>query len=372
VLRARERRAGLLGVVEGCDRLVLLGDLLELRHGPLREALRAAREPLRELGAALGPDGEVVIVAGNHDHHLIHGWTQRRAAAGPPAPLGLESAVDWRDGEPLEVIAGLLAPARVRGAYPGVWVRDDVYAIHGHYVDLHLTVPTIERLGAGVMRRVVALSPGGPHTAEDYESVLVPIYAWVHAIAQLADPDRSGVLHGGSVRGWQALTGPGRRRLRARATALAWPLVVAGLNRARLGPLRPQLSGPALRSAGLQAIGEVASRLGVQAEHLIFGHTHRAGPLPGDELAEWRAPGGTQLVNSGSWVHEPAFLGADPASSPYRPGFAVLVGDDGPPELHNLLDEDPSLRAHPGGVGADSRMAPEIPQDSRGVARSES
>jgi hypothetical protein len=230
----------------------------------------------------------------------------------------------------------------VRGAYPGVWLRDDVYATHGHYLDLHLTVPTLERLAAGVMRRIVALEATAPRAAEDYEAVLVPIYAWVHAIAQLADPERSGVLHGGSVRGWRTLTGPRHRRpLRGPALGLAWPLAVAALNRARIGPLRRQLSRAELRAAGLRAVGEVSSRLGIDADHVIFGHTHRAGPLPGDEPAEWRTGSGTRLINAGSWVHEPAFLGADPAQSPYRPGFCVLVDDTGPPsppQLVNLLD----------------------------------
>jgi len=342
VLRVPETRPPLLRALADCDRLVLLGDLLELRHGPLREAVAAAAEPLRDIGAALRPGAEVVIVAGNHDHYLVHGWTQRRAAAGPAPPLGLEAAVQWGPDEPLAQVAELLSPAEVRAAYPGVWLRDDVYATHGHYLDLHLTVPTLERLGAGAMRRVVALPAAGPRAAEDYEAVLVPIYAWVHAIAQLADPERSGILHGGSVRGWQALTGPRRRRpLRGRALGLVWPLAVAALNRAGIGPLRRELSGAALRSAGLRAMGEVSARLGVDARYLIFGHTHRAGPLPADEPGEWQAGSGARLINSGSWVHEPAFLGADPAQSPYRPGFGVIVEETDPPtppRLVNLLD----------------------------------
>jgi hypothetical protein len=341
VLRTADVRAPLLEAVAGCDRLVLLGDLLELRHGPVRDAVRAAEAALSELGQALGPDREVVVVAGNHDHHLIRNWAERRAAEHPPPPLGLESEVRWRDDEPLGRVAQLLAPARVRAAYPGVWLRHDVYATHGHYLDLHMTVPTLERLGAGVMRRVVALDEGGPRSAEDYETVLAPIFAWVHAIAQLADPERAGVLHGGSTRGWRALTGPRRRRLRGRATALAWPLAVAGLNRAGLGPLRSELSGPELRRAGLSALGEVTARLQVGAGYVIFGHTHRAGPLPGDDPAGWRAPGGAALINSGCWVHEPAFLGTDPSTSPYRPGFAVVVEETDPPtppRLVNLLD----------------------------------
>ncbi len=338
MLRDAHARSALLTALAQCDRLVLLGDVLELRHGPVREALRAAARPLREIGEALGAAGEVVIVAGNHDHHLIEGWAERRAADAPPAALALETPVQAAAGDPLHEVAELLSPARVRVAYPGVWLRDDVYATHGHYLDLHLTVPTLERLAAGVMRRIVAFGPAGPRTAEDYEAALVPIYAWIHALAQRAEPQRSGVLHGGSVRGWRALTGPrGGRGLQAQAVKLTWPLIIAGCNAAGLGPLRPELSRTELRRAGLRALAEVVSRLGVDAEWVIFGHTHRAGPLPADDAAQWRA-GRIRLVNAGCWVREPAFTGPDPAASPYRAGFGVFVDAVDPPQLRNLLD----------------------------------
>ncbi|HWE09263.1 MAG TPA: metallophosphoesterase [Solirubrobacteraceae bacterium] len=338
VLRRGAAREPLLHALGDHGRLVILGDLLELRHGPLREALQAATGPLHAVGQALGPDGEVVITAGNHDHYLVHGWSERRAAGASPPALGLESEVDWVAGEPLAHIAELLSPARVRVTYPGVWLRDDVYAIHGHYLDLHMTVPTLERLGAGLMRRVVDLDDARPTCAEDYEAALVPLYASIHAIAQLAEPTRSHMLHGGSVRGWNALTGPGRRTLRRRAITMAWPLAVAGLNRARLGPFRPELSGPELRRAGLRAMSEVVARLGAETGHVLFGHTHRAGPAPADDPAEWCTVAGTRLINTGCWVDEPSFLGPDPARSPYRAGFGVLIDDDGPPRLVNLLD----------------------------------
>jgi hypothetical protein len=83
---------------------------------------------------------------------------------------------------------------------------------------------------------------------------------------------------------------------------------------------------------------EVAARLGLGDAYVIFGHTHRAGPLPDNDPAEWWTAGGMQLINSGGWVHEPSFLGPDPARSPYRPGFCVVLDDDGPPQLRNLLD----------------------------------
>jgi hypothetical protein len=342
VLRDRRRRSALLAALAGCNRLVLLGDTLELRHGPLHEALAAAREPLTEMGAALGPGGEVILLAGNHDHYLVHPWSQRRAASGPPPPLGSESAVEWMAGDPLHTLAGLLAPARVRVAYPGVWLRPDVWATHGHYLDIHMTVPSIERLGAGVMRRIVAAAGSGPAAAEDYEAILTPIYAWLHAVAQGAMPGRGSGLQGGSVRGWRALNGhTGRRGLRERSIAAGWPLLIAALNRAGLGPLGADVSGPALRRSGLRGIDAVCARLGVTAGYVIFGHTHRAGPLPDDDPAEWVTARGSRLINSGCWVHEPAFMGPDASRSPYRTGFCVVVDDDGPPRLLNLSDPDP-------------------------------
>ena len=247
MLRDPAQRHPLLQAAGACDRLVLLGDLLELRHGPERVALQAARELCNELGATLGPESEVVIVPGNHDYHLLERWMQRRARSAPPPPLGLQTKVDWEPGDTLATIAGWLHPARVSAAYPGIWLRPDVYAMHGHYADLHLTIPTIERIGAGVMGRIVGLPAAGPRCAEDYEAALAPIYAWIHALAQRLDSERGGSLHGGSVRGWRALTGPGRRGLRGRARAAGFPVLVAALNLARIGPLRAELSGAALR-----------------------------------------------------------------------------------------------------------------------------
>jgi hypothetical protein len=83
----------------------------------------------------------------------------------------------------------------------------------------------------------------------------------------------------------------------------------------------------------------VLARLGVGARYALFGHTHRAGPLPDDPVAEWAGPDGSLLVNAGSWVREPNFVGSDPGRSPYRPGFCVMLNDGkAPPELRNLLD----------------------------------
>jgi hypothetical protein len=335
VLRRAGAREQLMAAATGSDRLVLLGDVIELRHGPLRDALAAARPVLEEIGSALGDGAEVLLVPGNHDHRLLRGWFARRAAQPAPAELGLSSEVDWREDEPLALIEGWLGPGRMRVSYPGVWLRDDVYATHGHYGDRNITVPILERLGAGVMARVVS-QDGARRRAEDYEAVLAPMYVWLDAVAEQGGLGPGG---GGSVqvRAWRGLQTPGRR-LHARAIGLGFSAFVFALNRAGIGPLRPDVSGRELRRAGLRAFGDVLAGLEVPARHVLFGHTHRAGPLPGDERTEWVAPSGVQLLNTGSWVYEPGFLGRDPGRSPYRPGFAAVLEDDTAPELVNLLD----------------------------------
>ena len=109
MLRRERERGALLEALPGFDRLVLLGDVLELRHGPVREALAAATPVLRELGSAVA---EVVVLAGNHDHGLLRGWFERRD---PVVPLGLESAVESDPREPLgAVVAALAADGRGR------------------------------------------------------------------------------------------------------------------------------------------------------------------------------------------------------------------------------------------------------------------
>ncbi len=325
----------------GVDRLVLLGDVIELRQGPVRDALAAASGVLAEVGEALRPSAEVVVVPGNHDHHLVDGWMTRRAAAGPPPPLGLESEVDWWGGEPLATVAELLGSggARVRAAYPGLWLREDVWTSHGHYLDRHTTVPLFERLGVGAIARALRRPIEEADSAEDYEAVLAPLYALIHEVAQSAGVGTPSP--GASAQAWQTL-GRGFRRgtLRQRALVLGSTGAVTLLNRAGIGPIRTDLSAIELRRAGLRAFGDVLRTLRVDCRYAIFGHTHRAGPLPDDDAGEWTAPTGASLFNSGCWVHEPIFLGPKPETSPYRAGFAVLLVDDSrPPQLINLLEE---------------------------------
>jgi hypothetical protein len=251
--------------------------------------------------------------------------------------LALETVAEPPAAGPLGAIADALGRDGVRIAYPGVWVRGDVFATHGHYLDVHNTVPTFERIAIGAVQRVSGRLPGGRLTPDDYEAALGPVYALTYAMAQSARRGRSVAGSEASVRMWRLVNGSGGRRLPALLIGgVALPAAVAGLNRAGLGPLKPDLSAVELRRAGLRGMADVVERLGIEASHVIFGHTHRSGPHPGDG-GEWGP-----LINTGSWILEPSFLGSEPKESPYWPGHVALVPDSGPPQLVTVVDELPT------------------------------
>ena len=349
VLRQPAARARLLPLLAGVDQLVLLGDVLELRQAPLGAALDAARPVLQELGEALR-GRRVVIVPGNHDHALL----------GERPAVQLERPVTASGSQPLAQVASWMPGVELVVSYPGYRIRDDVYATHGHYLDCHNTVPTIETMLASVAKRRRRFPAHGPLSVDDYERVLAPLYALSFRGAQ-----RSHVLPvapgAPSKRLWELLVREdGKTTMAGRLIGdVVLPGGVAALNALGFGPFSPEVSGPVLRRSGLHAIGESLERRGIEAEHAIFGHTHRAGPLPRDE--GWVSPGGIALHNSGNWVYEPGFVGRSPTDSPYWPGSAILVGDEGPPRLERLLmdlhheDFAPMLDSSPRAPWPDSR-----------------
>jgi hypothetical protein len=338
VARGEDVRARLLAALDGADRVVLLGDAIELREMPLARVLALTRPFFEALGEATA-GRRVTLVPGNHDHQLADPWlTRLRIEGGELGPVN-EWAVEAGDGV-AGLLAGWMPRTELSVAYPGLMLRPDVYATHGHYLDLHLTVPRPEGLVVGVMGRLTRHGrEGGSATA--YESVLSPVYAFYSRLVESADA--RGIRHGGSLSRsvWKRLNGEGGPLGRLLLGRVAIPGGVAILNRLGLGPLSAEVSGEELRRAGLRAMGRVTEGLGVDAEHVLFGHTHRPGPLPGDDLAEWRTAAGSRLWNTGSWLYEDAFMGADPRSSPYWPGTVLRLDDGGgDPRLENVL---PSL-----------------------------
>lgn len=340
----------LLGALDGVDRLVLAGDLLELRHAPPRTILERARPFLARLGAALGSDREVLLLAGNHDHRVVRPWLDARRLGGEPLPL--TGDVPPEEASPLAVaVADALSGgpggtgARLRLAYPAAWLvppppsgTGGVLVSHGHYVDALWRMPTFERLSAGLAARSHGVSIDDLRTPDDFERVLSPGYGWMDALADHAAGARVGASQRASAGLWERLNEQGTWS--GRGLRLAVPRAIAALRRAGIDGLEDRLTPDTLRLAGLRGMDRVAGRLGVRPAHLIVGHTHRAGPLSGDAAWEWRLEhGGGRLWNTGSWVHTQGAPGGDDQGpgTPYWPGRAVRVDAEGVPRLLELL-----------------------------------
>src|ERR1700754_551599 len=136
VLRDAAVRRRLIDEIGEADRVVLLGDVVELRDRPLGYTLELTRPFFEELGAALA-GREVTIVPGNHDHRFAEPLLDELSLRdGGEGELGLEQLADPSPRRPA-TLAAWLEPAQLRIAYPGLWIREDVYASHGHYMDAH-------------------------------------------------------------------------------------------------------------------------------------------------------------------------------------------------------------------------------------------
>src|SRR5689334_24183554 len=79
VLRRRVALDALLSALDDVDRLVLLGDTVELAARSPRRSMPAAAPVLRAIGERLGAEREVVVVPGNHDLALIRPWLRNHA-----------------------------------------------------------------------------------------------------------------------------------------------------------------------------------------------------------------------------------------------------------------------------------------------------
>jgi hypothetical protein len=333
LLRDAAIRRLLLEEVAGADRLVLLGDVLELRELPLPSILDAVRPFFEELGEAMA-GREVVLVPGNHDHRLAEPLLERNALA--ERPLELEQSDEPR-GEAPSRLAGWLGAARLRIAYPGVWLRDDAYATHGHYMDCHWRLPRLECVAAAASIRALGPPPEATRPG-DYERLLRPIYAFSFTLAQSGAGRRAARP---TERAWRKLAGRDRaegalRRAALRAAVGAGiPASLWALNRLLRAEFQADLSPRAIARSGVEAAAELARRLDVDAHHVITGHTHRGGP--GEQDSGWDLPGGGRLHNTGSWVFASAFHRPGTPPSPYWPGTVTWLEDDGPPRRERLL-----------------------------------
>ena len=331
LLRDAKVREVLLAELGAADRLVLLGDALELRELPLATALGSAQRFFEELGEAMA-GRPVILVPGNHDHRLAEPLLEQLALAG--RPLELEHHAGPVD-EPATRIAGWLGDAELQLAYPGIWLRDDVYATHGHYMDCHMRLPRLECIAAAATMRALRALPEQPAPA-DYERILRPVYGLTYGLAQ------GGVARQASrpsERAWRAIASRNGASGRIRRAALraAVPATIWGINRLLHAEFDASLDARSISQSGITAATELVRNLRLGAAHTITGHTHRGGPHEAE--AEWMLPGGGRLHNTGSWVFASAFHHPGTPPGPYWPGTITWLEDSGPPRCQRLLLE---------------------------------
>jgi hypothetical protein len=149
-----------------------------------------------------------------------------------------------------------------------------------HYLDCHNGVRTFECLGRAVSERFVRRA--GYATPDDYEAVLAPLYRLLYRTAQWRWA-------------WQGV------RL---GKAIIRRVERSEDRRSRLEP-------------GMQAMARVVETLGIEADHVLFGHLHHPG--------ESSTRSGMRLVNTGTWRGSNAVAAC------------ALVRSEGPPELSHPL-----------------------------------
>lgn len=323
-------RSALWAEIDSADRLVLLGDALDLLERPLASALGAAQQFFEELGEVMA-GRQVLLVPGNHDNRLAEPLLEQVALDG--RQLGFEQRVA-PSSEAASQIAVWLGNAELEIAYPGAWLRADVYATHGHYMDCHRSLPRLDCIAAAVSMRVIG-PPPAPAAPADYERVLHPLYEFAFSLAQVGLARRATRP---SERVWRAMafgrngSGVARRTaVNAGVRAGVW-----GLNRLLHADFGSELSPTAISNSGVAAATELVERLQIDASHTIVGHTHWDGP--GENEMEWKLPGGGCLHNTGNWIFGSALHPATPPG-PCWPGTVTWVEDDCPPRRVRLLIE---------------------------------
>jgi UDP-2,3-diacylglucosamine pyrophosphatase LpxH len=313
----------LLDALDGIERLVLLGDVLELLEGRPLAVLEAAEPVLREVGARLGGGKEVIVVPGNHDTDLVRPWLRARGA-----PRTVDAQVPADASPMLELLASWLEPAHIRVHYPGVWLSDRVWATHGHYLDRHL----LPEAAFGVARGLLGRLPRDGAAPVDYERAGGPPLTRLEALLTRWLPRPLAAIFEDLAELLRAATMPG------------FPQRVLSH---RIAPLTVTLLGAQMRRASIPALARVVHRLKVDADWVIFGHVHRCGPLAADDPQEWRGPGGRpRIANTGSWVYEPLLVHRAAPPHPYWPGGAILLDDGGEPRAIGLLDHLEAAELH--------------------------
>ncbi|HEY6758183.1 MAG TPA: metallophosphoesterase [Baekduia sp.] len=317
VLRHPEALGVLLAALDDVDRLVLLGDVVELSEGRPMQALAVAEPVLRAIGRRMGPERPIVLVPGNHDRALARSWARAQGAALAPDAVVPNAATAL-----LAEVTSWLAPAPVEVRTPGVWLTPRIWAHHGHYLDRHL----LPESAWGLRRAHVREANGRP-------AVVGP------AAYERSRRPRTGA----ESRLTRALPRPLATALEDAAELLRAATMPSprALQPHRIAPLTRILLGRQMQRASIPALAHAAARVGVDPDWVIFGHVHRSGPHASDDAALWAGPGGRpRIANTGSWIYEPLVLHRGGPPHPYWPGGAILIADDAAdPVAIGLLDD---------------------------------
>ena len=172
----------------------------------------------------------IVVVPGNHDHHFLDEWLERRRLDGA-APLGLEQRMPVEGGPLAEVDEGdgtgaggarlprrVAAAGRLRHSRPLPRPpphRPELRAARGRRGRART-----RRLPGGDRRRARRDGDPGSASPDDYERIQAPLYAFLFTLAQSGSPkERLGGANP-SARVWQAVGGGYGRAARIRGRLL--------------------------------------------------------------------------------------------------------------------------------------------------------
>ena len=327
--------AALVEAVSDADRLVLLGDIVELRERPLAEALEVSRPVLEALGRAMA-GRPVVLVPGQPRPRARRAVARAAAARGRGAAGGggvaggagrrrgrAHRRVDARRGADARLSRPAAARRRLRHSRPLPRPAPDHPAAR---VDRGVRDGPAHEARPRARARPPTTRPSSPRcTPSTPASPRAPRPArWPAAAASRAP---SGSAPATAARPTPPRpSAPATRRARASAAATRFllgrvtiPGAVAALNVLGLGPFRATLTGEELRRSGLDAMARVAEVLAPGTPHVVFGHTHRPGPLRA------RRPGRVDDALGHAAV-EQRELAARGRVPPHRPRQPLLAG----------------------------------------------
>ena len=287
LLRRAELREPLLAALEDVDRLVLLGDVLEMRDGPAHEALAAARALFEALGRSARHRPR-----GRHRPRQPRPRAHRAVARGAPAGARRPAARARAGREPAE--ASPLARDPGEWLAPSAGARSPTRACGCATTSTRPARPLPRRPHHGALLRAhrrrasssagCAAAPTRAPPAEDYEG---SSRRSTRCSTRRPDRAREGPrpVCGASGRACGACSSATAGAARSAHIALGTLGFPAAICRAQ--PRRARAA--AVRAVGRRAAPRRPGRRWARssaastspAAHVIFGHTHRTRPVAG-------------------------------------------------------------------------------------------